>query len=119
MVPGKRTVPLPDGMSEADFLEASRQEDKFTTSFERECQADFYAGAKRLVGGDKNGAVDFFTKCVRLHTIPEVFESYAAAAERNQYKCKDIDGEINMLLASSVMAVRTFFRGTQFKFSPG
>ena len=76
---------LAEGMNEADFLEAAKKENKFTTPAERECQAYFYAGSKRLLAGDKKGAEEFFAKCVSTNA-PDYFEFLAAKMELKALK---------------------------------
>jgi lipoprotein NlpI len=63
-------------LTESNFLEAANGPD-LPTSKGQHCEACFYIGSKRLVDGDKMGAVEFFKKC--KSTGMTDFEEYQSA----------------------------------------
>ena len=48
---------------EADYLDSAHSPDAGTDQSQR-CQAWYFAGMKRLLMGDKKGAIDAFQQCV-------------------------------------------------------
>jgi lipoprotein NlpI len=64
-------------LAEPDFFKMSENADKQTDSGQH-CEAYFYAGSKRLAGGDKTTATDYFEKC--LATGCKGFTEYTSAA---------------------------------------
>jgi lipoprotein NlpI len=64
-------------LSRAEFMKASQSTEEKKTR-EQECEAYFYAGTKELIGGNKNTAREYFTKC--LGTGVKTFREYSSAA---------------------------------------
>jgi lipoprotein NlpI len=66
-------------VAENDFLKAADNPNP-QTSDEQRCEAFFYVGSKRLVEGDKMGAVEYFKKCL-LTNVRDFEEFQSAEAE--------------------------------------
>jgi lipoprotein NlpI len=64
-------------LSEAKFLMAAESKDP-KIDREQKCEAYFYAGSRRFIEGDKNGAKELFQKC--LDTGVMNFTEYTSAA---------------------------------------
>ena len=75
--PSKVANFLTGQLTEPDFFKTSENADKQTDGGQH-CEAYFYAGSKRLAGGDKTTATDYFEKC--LATGCKGFTEYTSAA---------------------------------------
>jgi ankyrin repeat protein len=64
-------------LSESDFIKAADNTNAQTSSGQH-CEAYFYAGSKRMINGDKMGAVDDLKKC--LATNMTTFEEFQSAS---------------------------------------
>jgi tetratricopeptide (TPR) repeat protein len=69
-------------LSESDLFKAAGDLDKKKND-RQQCEAWFFAGSKRLIGGDKIAALDFFTNC--LATNSKNNQEYTSAAAELKY----------------------------------
>lgn len=74
---------LLDDMSEKEFLDEAQLTFRDLTTAEKNCEAWYYAAAKRAVGDDEDGAVALFKACLATG-VRNYYEYHSALAELRQ-----------------------------------
>jgi lipoprotein NlpI len=77
--PAKVISYLTGALTESKFFQAVPNTDKKVES-QQQCEACFYTATKRLIGGDKAAAGNYFEKCVAAGNR-DSDETFSAAAE--------------------------------------
>lgn len=78
--------------SERDLLEVAGREGGSATPRQRQCEAFYYAGMKRLFAGDRAGARTLLQQCVATGER-RYYEHHAAVAELQRMEFIDPDGD--------------------------
>jgi len=79
-------------VSEAELLDAASRPDRRFRTIEKQCEATFYIGAKRLAEGDEKGAREMFERCIATR-VRDFYEYHTALAFLRSRRPDDLSRE--------------------------